>query len=177
VRQGLQAPDREPFPTYHYIHLARCQNPSGDMVTGATSGVPFSLYVIEDPWVYFTYAGDWITRPSRYATGGTTHEARQVGATANLSYPGIAAAWVTTLDEDKDVQASVMWDTCIVTFACPDTVNTGDEFGDARVVKWSSSWTGWYGNSYNRAHTVQVTSHESRLVDVDAFVLVRERRP
>jgi hypothetical protein len=180
VRQRLQTSNSEPFAKYWYIHNAYCENPRGDNVVGSTIGAPFALHVFEDdpgfhplaPLV-LRYAGDWITRPSHYATGGTTHEARQVGAAATVAYDGIAAAWVTTLDEDHDVQASVMWDTCSGTFGCPATRYTGDEFGDARVVKWSNSWN---EISYNSRHWVKVISDESRRVDVDAFVLV-VRRP
>jgi hypothetical protein len=172
VRQWLQT-SADPPTTYWYFHTATCQQPSGQMVTGATYGVPFSLHVIEDPWVHFTYSGVWIQRAG--GTGGTTHEARQVGATATFRAGGIAAAWVTTVDEkDYPIWARVMWDGCSWP-ACPRWIDTGsDPFGDARVVKWSSSWN---ENSYGRYQTVQVISEESRRVDVDAFVLVVPRRP
>jgi hypothetical protein len=73
---------------------------------------------------------------------------------------------VTTVDEkDYPIWARVMCDG-----APCGTVNTGEhEFGEVRAVKWSSAWS---SESSNRRHTVEVISDESRLVDVDAFIVV-----
>jgi subtilisin family serine protease len=157
--------------TYRFRHTATCQSPSGNTpsgntVTGVTYGVRFSLRVIEDNSPAINYVGTWVPRTSASATGGTTHEARQVGATASHTYDGIAAAWVTTVDEKPyPIQARVMCDGV----PC-GTVNTGEhEFGEERAVKWSSTWS---SESSNRRHTVEVISDESRLVDVDAFIAV-----
>jgi subtilisin family serine protease len=162
VTQGLQTDT-----TYRYRHTTTCQSPSGNTVTGVTHGVRFSLRVIEDNSPAINYVGTWVPRISVRATGGTTHEANQVGATASHTYDGIAAAWVTTVDEkDYPIQARVMCDG-----APCGTVNTGEnEFGEERAVKWSYIWS---SQSSNGRHTVEVISDESRLVDVDAFIIVR----
>jgi len=162
--------------TYRYRHTGTCLGPTGDTRRHITIGPTFYLSVTEDqrtPVTEIDYTGTWIQRAG--GTGGTTHEARQVGATATFRAGGIAAAWVTTVDEkDYPIWARVMWDGCSWP-ACPRWIDTGsDPFGDARVVKWSSSWN---ENSYGRYQTVQVISEESRRVDVDAFVLVVPRRP
>jgi subtilisin family serine protease len=153
--------------TYRYRHTATCQSPSGNTVTGVTYGVRFSLHVIEDNTPAITYTGNWVPRSSPRATGGTTHEARQVGAFASLGYYGIAAAWVTTVyDRSYPIQARVYCDG-----APCGTVNTGEHnFTEEQVVKWSNTWR---SQSSNRAHVVQVISDENRLVEVDAFIVVR----
>jgi len=155
--------------TYRYRHTGTCLGPTGDTRRHITIGPTFYLSVTEDqrtPVTEIDYTGTWIQRAG--GTGGTTHEARQVGATAtSRNHWGIAAAWVTTVDEKPyPIEARIECDYP----ECPATRDTGsDPFGDDSVVKWSSSWNTSSNNSH---HDVTVISEENRRVDVDAFVVV-----
>jgi hypothetical protein len=204
----LTSPPEGPDTTYLYRHTATCQNASGHTLRGvATTSPRFSLHVLQDDFAHpflplvLRYGGNWVTDHDPRATGGTTHEAKEVGATATLRITALGVAWVTTVDEKPyEIQALVSSrPECDPTTqrpeACPPVkkdpndpnkllpnVNTGEhDFGEHRVVKWSKGWSNYQRGfnpeqiGENRLHTVEITSKEDSRVDVDAFVIALRR--
>jgi hypothetical protein len=190
----LTSPPEGPNTTYLYRHTATCENASGHTLKGrATPSPRFSLHVLENDFplapLFLQYGGNWVTDSTHGATGGTTHEAKEVGATATLRITALGVAWVTTVDEKSyPIEAKVTsTPQCDVTIqrpeACRTTVNTGEhDFGRERVVQWSLGWSNYQNRvnnpkqiGENRPHTVEITSSEDRLVDVDAFVIAIRR--
>ena len=185
------SPWEGPPTTYRYIHTASCETPGGRTIHGFPLYSPrFSLYVFEDDlsvhwWapIFLRYDGNWVMHGA--SGGDTTHEAKEVGATATLRIDALGVAWVTTVDEksypiEARVSSQPQCDISIQRHeACPETVNTGEhDFGEDRVVKWSIGWSNYQQSGVNprrigenRPHVVEITSEEDSRVDVDAFVI------
>jgi hypothetical protein len=171
---------------YEYRLVVQCQKPSG-LSMDAMRSVTFIIQVVEDDklppepghvWApTIGYLGNWVTKSSGFPSGDSTHEARQDGAAAILPYYGIAAAWVSNLDdsstlarvvcdEQRDPQGG--WIPC----AEVDTEDPDPGIsGRSRRVVWSSKWD---HRSTSRRHEVRVISDERHDVDVDAFVTVTQ---
>jgi hypothetical protein len=191
VRNGLQTSSlfpEVPPTTYRYRHTATCENPAGHRVQGPPTFSPaFWLHVLDNdaeitPLV-LQYGGNWLPLHRTRAIGGTTHEAKEGGATATLRITALGVAWVTTVDEKSyPIEARVSSQPeCDVSVqrleACPRTVNTGEhDFGEERVVRWSLGWSNYQRGfnpkqiGENRPLKVEITSEERR-IDVDAFVI------
>jgi hypothetical protein len=174
---------------HEYRLVAQCQKPSG-LSIGTMQSAPFVIQVVEDDklppepgtvWApTIGYLGNWVTKSSGFPSGDSTHEARQDGAAAILPYYGIAAAWVSTLDDSPTLARVVCderrdpqggWIPCAeVETEDPDPGISGR----SRRVVWASRWD---DQSTSRRHEVRVISNESHDVDVDAFVTVTRVGP
>jgi hypothetical protein len=136
-----------------------------------TDGVPFWMSVWQDDEPTpgsINYNGKWIASSYGFPSGGSTHNAVQFGATATYTYRGIAAAWVSTLDnEDDPVEARVACDRMLC-----GSVDTSSRTRGYRRVVWSGDWR--TGND-NNIHRIQVIADNSQGdIDVDAFIIIRE---
>jgi hypothetical protein len=157
--------------SYRYRHTVSCMKAQGPE-SSVTNGVRFSMHVIEDdkpPPKGITYNGQWVVSRFGLFSGNSTHVAKQVEASATITYDGIAAAWVTTLDAEDTVRARVACERVLC--ASLDTSYPTREY---RRVAWSDSWNTNY-RSTNKGHRVQVIADDPYgHVDVDAFIIHQE---
>jgi hypothetical protein len=154
--------------SYRYRFTVSCSKANG-VESSVTNGVRFSMHVIEDdkpPPTGITYNGHWVVSRFGSPSGDSTHVAKQVEASATISYDGIAAAWVTTLNGESPVPARVACEGVLC--ASIDTSNPTPEY---RRVYWSDTWNTW---STQKAHRVQVIADDPNDVDVDAFIIIRK---
>jgi len=158
--------------SYRYRLTVSCMKAHG-VESSVTNGVRFSMHVIEDdkpPPKGITYNGQWVVSRFGPVSGDSTHVAKQVEASATITYDGIAAAWVTTRDAEDTVRARVACERVLCA-----TIDTSSPTREYRRVIWSDAWNTW---SSQKVHRVQVIADDPfGHVDVDAFVLVSERRP
>lgn len=169
---------------YRYRLTYTCQRADATPVTTTIYGKRFWIGVVEnnhqpEPGVSLGYFGNWLTRTSVRYSGGSTREARQVGASALLRYEGAAVAWVTTVEDN---------DTAIARVVCEDELDPQGNFRTCAEVDTEDPDPGvsgrytrvaWdfprlWGLGVNADHKLRVISDESHDVDVDAFLVVHQ---
>jgi hypothetical protein len=160
-----------------YIYSLRVACPKGNVVIHVQDAVTFHIAVMENdkpPPGSISYRGQWIKSTSGRPSGGSTHVAKQVGASATMTYGGMAAAWVSTIDKgEASVPARVACDYKLcgtVDTAWPgDGLFDGLLYGQYKRVVWSNTWS---SKSSHNVHRVQVIADDPSDVDVDALLLV-----
>lgn len=162
---------------------ARCLSlePPNPFIPSIESPGPFALRLVQNDDLSNLgpkYVGSWVNTSGASFSGGTTHEARQIGANVTVQPGGFvyALTWVTTRntrppgDPDQD-QARVACDRVLCA-----TVSTGTSSNTLRrqVVGAGNKFDFFDSDSSTLgSHRLQVIADDGDGgVDVDAFLLV-----